>query len=156
MVKPAQAADGKTPQELPEPINVRMGQEGLPQTHGMITAFKSPFAKDQTVTLVTAATPDTLWRCMGTLVTPDVWSQLEGDTVLWTAPTKEVAAQRAGKVFYVGNPNINELARFHLSKNPFVWVAGVFLLIILWAWLTYVLLRRRFKRRHGLGVTVED
>lgn len=136
---------------------VRIDQTALPVKHGLVTAFESPFASKHTVTLFTAETPDKLFSYMKQLVTPKIWSQMSGDVVLWTKNKQiPVHTQQVSTPYYVGTASINEQTGHYLSSNPWALVLVILILIFLLAWVTHILLNRRFLRRHGSDVRVEE
>ncbi len=144
--------------EEPEavPFKAHIEQNANPQAHGVAMAFKSPFGQDRSVTLFTAETGQKLHRYMEAIVQPTLWSKLSGDVALWTADPKSISTQMIGKKFYVGNAGLRDKTRFQISQNPWWWIIGVFVLIFLLAWITRVLLHRRFLNRHGRNVRIED
>lgn len=139
-----------------EPIKARINQNVAPNEHGLVTAFLSPYGEKRTVTLFAAETGEKLHSYMNALVQPSLWSRLDGDVALWSDSPRLITSQTVAEKFYVGDANVRDKMRFHVSGNPWWWIAGVFVLIFILAWLTRVLLNRRFIRRHGSDVRIED
>ena len=144
--------------EKPEsiPFKARIKQNVSPQAHGVAMAFQSPYNKNRSITVFTAETGKKLHRYMEAIVQPTLWSKLAGDVALWTDEPKSINTQAIGKKFYLGNAGLRDRTRFQISDNPWWWIIGVFLLIFLLAWVTRVLLHRRFVNRHGRNVRIED
>ena len=138
------------------PFKARIEQNVSPNEHGVAMAFQSPFNKKRSVTLFTAENGSKLHHYMEAIVQPILWSKLSGDVALWTDKPKSINTQTIGKKFYIGDAGIRGQTRFQVSNNPWWWIIGVFLLIFLLAWLTRVLLHRRFVNRHGRNVRIED
>ena len=138
------------------PSKARIKQNISPQAHGVAMAFQSPYSKERSVTVFTAETGEKLHRYMEAIVQPSLWSKLSGDVALWSDKSKLIDTQTIGKKFYIGDANLRDKTRFQISKNPWWWIIGVFLLIFILAWITRALLHRRFLNRHGKDVRIED
>ncbi len=139
-----------------QPFKARIQQNIRPQAHGVAMAFQSPFDAERSVTVFTAETGEKLHHYMEALVQPTLWSNLSGDVALWTNETASMNTQEIASKFYLGDAGVRDKMRFRISDNPWWWIAGVFVLIFLLAWLTRVLLNRRFVRRHGSDIRIED
>ncbi len=134
----------------------RMTQNVVPQSHGLVTAFLSPYGEKRMLTVFAADDGQKLHNYMKALVQPSLWTKLSGDVALWSDEPRSIVTQTAGEKYFVGDASARDQMRYHVSKSPWWWILGVFVIIILLAWLTRILLRRRFTRRHRSDVRIED
>lgn len=146
----------QTPTDLPATRVARMTQSVVPQSHGLVTSFLSPYGTERMITVFAADSGEKLHKYMKALVQPSLWTKLSGDVALWSDEPRTIVTQTVSDKYFVGDASARDQMRYHVSKSPWWWILGVFVLIILLAWITRILLRRRFDRRHRHDVRIED
>jgi len=114
----------------------------------LVVAFQSPRAAGHVSALVTAASPTKLREGIERLVAPDYWDQMQGDVFLWRDDPARVAATAAAASFHIGRIDAVELGRYWFSRQPWLWISGILLLLIALGWLSAIWLRRYGRRRH--------
>lgn len=99
------------------------------------------------LTVFTAEHASTLKRQVHGLVTPELWTQLRGNVVLWQE--KRLATQQAGSQYTVGQAGLTSRIGFVLSRHPMFWGVLVAVLVLALSALTLRLLMRFKHRRHA-------
>jgi hypothetical protein len=115
---------------------------------GTIVAFRSPYAADRTVTVVTAGDGAALQKVTARLVEDETWQRLAGDVSIWGAGSDEVLSRRLAPAYVVEpvDPSVRHLWllwRTYMAENPGYWLALVFALVLCLSLATGALLRRR-------------
>ncbi|MEM7021028.1 MAG: cellulose biosynthesis cyclic di-GMP-binding regulatory protein BcsB [Pseudomonadota bacterium] len=80
----------------------RMAAFGEQEATGALVAFRSPFATDRTVTVVTAKDAANLGRAVNAMVQPAVWNQLGGDVSLLNPESGAVVHYSVAAPYVVG------------------------------------------------------
>ena len=75
---------------------------GEREATGALVAFRSPFAADRTVTIVTAKDAASLGRTVDAMVEPAVWNQLDGDVSLLNPDSGAVVHYSVAAPYVVG------------------------------------------------------
>ena len=135
------------PGEVNSALFPDLGALGTADRPGTIVAFRSPFAEDRTVTLVTAANAQTLQKAVESLTTPSVWRQLDGDVVGWGDPSAPVLSRRTAEPYLIepvdtSPGHLLRLGQTFMARQPGYWLALVFGLIGLASVRTRGVLRR--------------
>lgn len=118
-------------------------QKGSLGRNGVLMAFESPFEANKTMTILTAATPEVLARQVDDLVSPAKWSQLNGDIAVWSDVRDFVSTQRASELYFIGSISKMEFFRYHLSRNPIMWIFGFAVAIIGFSFGAAAIMRER-------------
>ncbi len=92
---------------------------------GIVEAFESPWTRDRTMTLVTAATPEVLSQAVAQLVDTGYWYQLAGTVSIWERGHKAVFSGSTDPVFHVGEVSPANFARYYLSRYPWYWIGAL-------------------------------
>jgi hypothetical protein len=97
-----------------------------------------------TTTVITAAGKDQLIAGMPQLISPQYWSQVRGDFMLWKdGHPDQVVTLRLSPRYQIGSaPPLMNL-RFQISQHPWGWLIGTIALLIGVSGLTVWLLARR-------------
>ncbi len=114
----------------------------------ILMGFPSPTHSDGTVTLVTAQTSETLLAGVARLVEPAFWDALKGDMMVWRDTPATVQTKSISPVVHVGDMNPISQASYHVSRRPWGWIIAVFVLAVVLALLSTVLMRARARRRN--------
>ncbi len=115
---------------------------------GALVAFRSPFAPERTVTVLTAADERALGNAVARVIEPGTWRQLEGDTAVWGGTLEQVVSRRLADR-YVIEPLATSprdlwlLWRTWMAERPAYWLVLVFATIASLSAATGMLLRRR-------------
>lgn len=114
----------------------------------VLMGFPSPTHSDGTVTLVTAQTSETLLAGVARLVEPAFWDSLKGDMMVWRDTPATVRTKSISPVVHVGDMNPISQASYHVSQRPWGWIIAIFVLTVVLALLSTVLVRNRARRRN--------
>ncbi len=132
---------GQPPVAL-EPRHIRIAQSGGLGDFAMGLSFG---AGKRLITVFTAR--ESLYPALQALTTTGLWSQMQGDLILWRSDAKTLFWQRLGSTFHLGDAGPSLRLIFHFAQHPWQWLAVVIGLILLLAWTAHRLLQH-FKRRH--------
>jgi hypothetical protein len=138
------------------PAQLRIRQSALPQRYGKVLAYESAAHPGHLVTLFTAIDRPRLQDRVEEIVRPEFWGQLKGDVALWRGDSPEVRWLHANQRFFMGEIGLPDFLRYHLSAQPYYWVAGVLATILLLAVLTRWLLIRLGRKLHGRRQIADD
>ena len=138
------------------PAQLRIRQSALPQRYGKVLAYESAVHPGHLVTLFTAIDRPRLQKRVEEIVRPEFWGQLEGDVALWRGDSPQVHWLHANQRFFMGEIGLPDFLRYHLSAQPYYWVAGVLATILLLAVLTRWLLIRLGRKLHGRRQIADD
>jgi hypothetical protein len=100
-----------------------------------------------TVTLFTAGSGKNLLATSRELITPEIWSNVQGDVTAWKAGEEEVYARSLGESYHIGQPRFSNWLIYHLSDDPWMFI-GVLLLFLLLLALFIRWLLTRFRETH--------
>ncbi len=126
-----------------KPRHTRMIQSGGPGNFAVGLSFGDG---KQLITIFTAR--KSLYPAVQRLTTTGLWSQMQGDLILWRADSKNLHWQRLGPSFHLGDAAPHLRLIFHFAQHPWQWLAVVFGVILLFAWTIHRLLQRFKHRRH--------
>ena len=138
------------------PAQLRIRQSALPQRYGTVLAYESAAHPGHLVTLFTAIDRPRLQDRVEEIVRPEFWGQLKGDVALWRGDSPQVHWLHANQRFFMGEIGLPDFLRYHLSAQPYYWVAGVLATILLLAFLTRWLLIRLGRKLHGRRQIADD
>ncbi len=138
------------------PAQLRIRQSALPQRYGKVFAYQSAAHPGHLVTLFTAIDRPRLQARVEEIVRPEFWGQLKGDVALWRGDSPQVHWLHANQRFFMGEIGLPDFLRYHLSAQPYYWVAGVLATILLLAFLTRWLLIRLGRKLHGRRQIADD
>jgi hypothetical protein len=116
---------------------------------GIAMQFKSPYNSAKTVFLVSADDPDLLLNRTIQLISPSVWTSLQGDVCVWDAGDTVVSSQMIGPTYDVGSVSVNARVDYYVSRNPVYFIIGVVVLLAVLAFVIRLLLNRHKIRHHG-------
>lgn len=127
------------------PRRVTMRQTGGLGDLTAVVSFQHPaFPKK----LVTAWLGENeIYPAVLSLTRPELWSQMQGDLVLWRKGARAVNWQAASEQFYRGTAGPALRLIFHFAHYPWQWLAAVLVACLSLAWLIHRLLKR-YKLRH--------
>lgn len=115
--------------------------------HAALMQFESPAGAGRTLTLLVAATPQTLLAQTTALVDPGVWAGMAGDLMVWNG-SADLAAQRVGPEYTRGSSGLGLQISFVVSRHPWLWGVALVVLVLGLALLTLRMLLRFKHRRH--------
>jgi len=143
------------PAEL-ELKNIQALQSGGLGQYAVAMAYESPLHRDRLVLAITHQQQlGAFYQRVQALVSPGIWSLLQGDVAIWQDNSDSFAWQQTGNEFFVGETTQNSELAFYFSLHPLVWMAVVIILLLLFAGLIHWLLNR-FKTRHHPNVEELD
>ena len=96
--------------------------------------------------LLTAESTAILQQRVENLIAPEIWSQLDGDFMLWSQDQDSVLVARVADSFVIGEEDHWLLLRLWLSTQPWYWLALVLVAALLVVLLSVRLLRARRAR----------
>ena len=132
------------PGEIPlAPRYARIFQTAGIGTHALGLSF--PTENKRLVTLFTAT--ERLYPAIHQLTTPALWSQMQGDLILWQPDAKKLDWEKISPTMYFGDAKTGTRLIFHFARHPWQWLAAVLVMVLLVSWIGYRLLQQ-FKRRH--------
>ncbi|SFC21348.1 SH3 domain-containing protein [Marinospirillum celere] len=127
-----------------EVLRGRIHQQGQLGDLGVMAAFRNPYANQTaTLTLVTAQTEDLLQQRLLNLTDAALWSQLRGDLLVWRDTPEGVVSMQVASRYALGEHSPWMKLRMTLSHNPWFWLGGVLLFLVLASLLAVRLLRQR-------------
>ena len=126
------------------------GQSDLGR-NGLLTASRGP-GGNYTVTMLTAATRDSLEAATQDMVSPAVWYQLGKDVTLWRPGSDAVYTERVGPTYHLGGRTTIYAARYYIGEYPAAWIALIGSLVLLLAATLRLLLVRRRRRVHSESI----
>jgi cellulose synthase operon protein B len=132
---------------LAEPTTARVKQVSDFGATVATMMFESPSASKKSVFLVTAGDVQRLSAGVQRLIEAETWDALRGDLVVWRDGPETIAAQQAGKSYYVGHIKFQDRVTYDFSKHPWGLAVLVIVLVALLVWLTNRLLGRMEERR---------
>ena len=100
-----------------------------------------------TVTLFTAGSGKNLLETSRELITPEIWSNVQGDVTAWKAGEEDVYARTLGERYHIGKPRFSNWLIYHFSSDPWVFI-GVLLVFLLLLALFIRWLLKRFRETH--------
>ena len=109
--------------------------------------YRSPYASERTATVFTAADQNLLLEGIGEMIKPAVWNELQGNLVVWSRGVENVAWQKVGGDYTIGNVSVPARMEFYFSRYPWVWLIALVLIAALLASITIQILKR-FRRTH--------
>jgi len=115
---------------------------------GGLTLQRNPLASGSSpLLIVTAENAALLGQRVDNLVDPAIWTQLDGDLMLWGEADQPVVTGRVAERFEIGDGSSWLLLRLWMSNQPWYWLAlvllGTILLVVCVLWL----LRKRQARQ---------
>ncbi|SFX29805.1 cellulose biosynthesis cyclic di-GMP-binding regulatory protein BcsB [Marinospirillum alkaliphilum] len=127
-----------------EVLRGRIHQQGQLGDLGVMAAFRNPYTSQAaTVTVVTAQTEALLQQRVLNLVDSSLWSQLRGDLLIWRDTPENIVSMQVANRYELGERSTWMKLRMTLSHNPWFWLGGVLLILVLVSWLAVRLLRQR-------------
>jgi hypothetical protein len=118
-------------------------------SYGVAMEFRSPFASGKTVFLVTAENTTLLAKRVSQLVDPSYWENLQEDVSVWSDDPTSLATERVGHSYFIGSNLMQTRCEFLFSKYPLLWVAVLLVILVLFASITWYLLKCFKSRHHG-------
>ncbi|GAB4356647.1 MAG: hypothetical protein Kow0060_09450 [Methylohalobius crimeensis] len=128
-----------------EPRYATLEQNGGLGNQAMGISFPHPTASGHLVTTFIA--DGNLYPAVQSLTQPELWSQMQGNLILWRADSRHLDWQQVGKTFYIGNADLNSKLIFHFARHTWQWLLLALAALLFFAWLIHISLKR-FKRRH--------
>lgn len=129
---------------------------GLGDNTGVMSEFQSPYKEGKTVLMLTALTSAGVLRLSDALLEPHVQGASKGDLVIveFKEPDSKVTAMSVGGKFTTGKlGNISKID-FYLSSYPYLYQATIVLIILIFGFVLYYILRRfRRRRQHDAKET---
>ncbi|WP_031433320.1 cellulose biosynthesis cyclic di-GMP-binding regulatory protein BcsB [Methylomarinum vadi] len=116
----------------------------------LLMSYPSADIEEGLVLTILGKTGNALYPGMHTLLSPDVWGQLQKNVFIWNQ-RKQVYSQWEGDRFVLGDKDLNLNMVKHFSDHPWRWLLLVGVTLLIAAWLLYRLLVL-FKRRAHPGV----
>lgn len=114
---------------------------------GALTAFRNPRSSTAaTLTLITAADADLVQARVADLVKPELWSQVDGDLMVWENVDDPVFTLRVANTFETGSQDPWLLLRLVLSNSPWYWLGAALAAALLIVITARALLNRRRRR----------
>lgn len=127
-----------------EVLRGRIHQQGQLGDLGVMAAFRNPYASESaTLTLLTAQTEALLQQRLLNLVDASIWSQIRGDLLIWRDTPEQVVSMQVADHYEMGEHSGWMQLRMTLSNNPWFWLSGVVVLLVIASVLAVRLLRRR-------------
>lgn len=115
--------------------------------YGVMMQFGGGRDYGETVTLLTAMSSEILYGAITDLVTPEIWSNVQGDVTAWKQGEEAVYARTFGEKYYVGEPRFSNWLIYHFSNNPVLFIVFlIFFLILLAVFIRWLL--KRFREKH--------
>ncbi len=128
--------------------NILGKQSGGLGQYALAMAYESPIHRDRMVMAITHEQQlNGFYQSVKALVSPSVWSLLQGNIAVWTDSSTSFAWQQTDDEFFVGETTQGSRMAYYFSLHPLVWIAVVIVLLLLFAWLVHWLLNR-FKTQH--------
>jgi len=85
-----------------------------------------------------------LYGAITDLVTPEIWSNVQGDVTAWKQGEEFVYARTFGEKYYVGEPRFSNWLIYHFSNNPVLFIVFlIFFLVLLAVFIRWLLKRFR-------------
>lgn len=114
---------------------------------GGVTALRNPRSGPAaTLTIITAADEALVRARVAGLVQPELWSQMEGDLMVWEGLEDPVFTLRVADTFQTGSQDPWLLLRLVLSNSPWYWLGAVVAAVLLIALAARALLGRRRRK----------
>ncbi len=112
--------------------------------YGVMMQFGGGRDYGETVTLLTAMSSEILYGAITDLVTPEIWSNVQGDVTAWKQGEEFVYARTFGEKYYVGEPRFSNWLIYHFSNNPVLFIIFlIFFLVLLAVFIRWLLKRFR-------------
>jgi hypothetical protein len=118
-------------------------------TLGIAMQFRSPYNTNKSVLFLSADNPDLLLQRTYQLISPSVWSSLQGDVCVWNEGDTIASGQMVGPTYDVGSVSVNASVDYYVSRNPVYFIAAVVVLLAILAFVIRSLLSRHKLRHHG-------
>jgi cellulose synthase operon protein B len=135
--------------KLPAVVTAELKAATAMGKYGFAMEFKSPFAADKTVFLVSAENTSILSKRISQLVEPSYWEALHGDVSVWSDEPASFATQKVGPSYFIGSHNAQTRFEYLFSKHPFLWATVILVVLGMFALVTWRLLQRFKYRQHG-------
>ncbi len=121
-------------------------QSGL-EKMAVLIAEKNPAAENTgNVYIIATQTPALMASRINELVSLSLWGQMAGDFFSWQDDQAPLLAMQVADQFEMGEAGNGWLSlRMWLSNNPWYWLVGVALIVIISTFIAVLLLRRRNK-----------
>lgn len=103
---------------------------------GVMVAMQNPLDEAvSTLTLMVAETPEILDQRIHSLIRPQIWGQLRGDFVVWQDIEDDVIAMQLASPYEIGDKGSIHFVSLNLSNNPWYWLFGLLILVMILAWI---------------------
>lgn len=113
---------------------------------GVLAAFRNPWSEQfRTIVLLTAANDDVLAARLADLVSPSIWSRIEGDFATWDG-SEDLVTRVVSQQEVVAPDDYWLRVRMILSRYPYIWLAFFVPVLLLLVISTTVVLRKRIKK----------
>ena len=121
-------------------------QSGL-EDMAVLIAEKNPASESTgNVYIIATQTPELMTTRINELVSLSLWGQMAGDFFSWQDAESPLLAMQVADQFEMGEAGNGWLSlRMWLSNNPWYWLVGVALIVIISTFIAVLLLRRRNK-----------
>jgi cellulose synthase operon protein B len=130
-----------------DPVVATVAQTGSVRDRGLAMQFESPARRGRLAWMITADTSANLQQRVAEMVQPEFWHSFRGDVALWNEEPESLASYKLGQSFHLGKVSPMVGMQYYFSRYPWLWLVTVLLALLIFAWLTRLLLGR-FKRRH--------
>lgn len=132
----------------PDPLFVQlvtMTQSG--GLGGLAAGMSFPHPTFPTKLVTAFIAQDLLYPAIRSLTSPELWSQMQGDLIIWQPEVKNLFWQRVGESFYRGQATPSLRLIFHFARHPWQWLAAALAVCLALAWWIRRYLKR-YKLRH--------
>ncbi|SHO59315.1 cellulose biosynthesis cyclic di-GMP-binding regulatory protein BcsB [Vibrio quintilis] len=110
-------------------------------------AMKNPATvKNGTLFIIAADSSKTLTQRVSQLVKSPLWSQLSGDFFVWQDAKKPLLVMQVSGRFNIGQARKWAELEAWVSNNPWYWLAGALLVVLLTSLIIYALIKRRYQK----------
>ena len=115
---------------------------------GVMVAMKNPLDMNtSTLTLLVAESEKVLAQRIEALVSPQIWGQVRGDFVVWQGIEDEVMSMQVAAPYEIGARGSVSFISLGITNNPWYWLIGLLISVMLLAWLSKRYLDKRTAKK---------
>ena len=119
--------------------------------HAVLSQFEMPWSAGDSLTLFTTADSESLLAAVYKLVDPQLWSDLRGDTFIWTIAedmgTSAGYSLELSDEYHTGSLSLPGKVAYYAISYPAYLIVGVMFLVIFLTWVTRRLMILQHKDR---------
>lgn len=130
------------------PWQLTITKTGALGDYKLMLQTESPLSNAKTLTILTASNATVLAEGINSLINPEIWNNLNGHMALWLDKADTLVNFEGAQEYHVGQASVDQTLSYYFTNYPLEGLLITIAVIIVAAFLIYVLLRRFARREH--------